>query len=59
MPREAKTLKSVIDDMTYGIDLKLVNLVRVETVNLTHMILNSYIDKPETDGISMLCCMIS
>jgi len=47
MPGVAETLKSVIDEMTYGTDFKLINLLHVENANLTYNDLNTNIDRPE------------
>jgi hypothetical protein len=43
----AETLKSVISEMTSGINFKLINLMPAQNVNLTHEDLNTSIDKPE------------
>jgi hypothetical protein len=47
MPGLADSFKTVIDDMTHGTDVKLVNLLHSENVNLTDQDLNTSIDKPE------------
>jgi hypothetical protein len=47
MPGVAETLKSVINEMTYGTDIKLINLLHTEHANVTHTDLNTSIDKPE------------
>jgi hypothetical protein len=47
MPGVAETFKSVIDEMTFGTDFKLVNLLHAENANLTHEDLNTSIDEPE------------
>jgi len=47
MPGVAETFKSVIDEMTHGINVKLVNLLQADNVNLTHKDLNTSIDQPE------------
>jgi len=44
MPGVAEKFKSVIDEMTYGTDFKLTNLVHTEIANLTHEDLNTTID---------------
>ena len=51
MPGVAETLKSVIDEMTHGTDLKLVNLLHTENANLTHKDLNTSVDEPENQWI--------
>ena len=43
----AETFKTIIDEMTHGTELKLVNLLHTEYANLTHKDLNTGIDKPE------------
>jgi len=43
----AETLKSVIDEMTFGTHLKLINLVPAENPNLTHEDLNTSPDEPD------------
>ena len=48
MPGVAETFKIVIDEMTYGTDFKLMNLLHVENVDLTHEDLNTSIDEPES-----------
>jgi len=47
MHRVAETFKSVIDEMTQGTDIKLVNLLHADNANLIHEDLNTSIDKPE------------
>jgi len=47
MPGVAETFKSVIDEMTFGTDFKLVNLLHAKNANLTHEDLNTRIDEPE------------
>jgi SNF2 family DNA or RNA helicase len=47
MPGVAETFKSVIDEMTFATDIKLINLLHVENVNLTHEDLNTSLDEPE------------
>jgi len=47
MPGVGETFKSVIDDMTYGSNSKLINLCLTENTNLTHEDLNTSIDEPE------------
>jgi len=47
MPGAAKTIKSVIDEMTFATDFKLINILHVENVNLTHEDLNTSLDEPE------------
>ena len=44
MPGVAETFKNVIDKMTYGTDLKLINLLHAEHANLTHEDLNTNIN---------------
>jgi len=48
MPRVAETFKSVINEMIYGTDFKLINSLHAENANLNHKDLNTRIDKPET-----------
>jgi len=47
MPGVAKTLKTVIDEMTNGTEFKLVDMLHSENANLTHKDLNTSIDEPE------------
>jgi len=47
MPRVAETFKSVIDEMIYATDFKLINLLHLENANLTHENPNCSIDEPE------------
>jgi len=47
MPGVAETFKSVIDEMTFGTNFKLVNLLHAENANLTHEDRNTSIDEPE------------
>jgi len=47
MPGVAETFKCVINEMTHGPDLKLVNLLHAENTNLIHENLNTSIDEPE------------
>jgi len=47
MPGVAETVKTVMDEMTNGIDFKLVNLLHAANGNLTHEDLNTSIDEPE------------
>jgi hypothetical protein len=47
MPGVAETFKTVIDEITLGTDLKLVNLLLAQYENLTHEDLNTSIDEPE------------
>jgi hypothetical protein len=47
MPGVAETFKSDIDEMTYGTDYKLINLLHPENANLTHQHLNTSIDELE------------
>jgi len=47
MPGVAETFKSVIDEMTFATDFKLINLLHAENVNLTHKDLNTSLDEPE------------
>jgi len=44
MPRLAKTVRSVIDEMTHGTYFKLVNIFQAKNANLTHKDLNTSID---------------
>jgi len=47
MPGVAETFNSVIDEMTFATDFKLINLLHVEHPNLTHEDLNTSIDEAE------------
>ena len=47
MPGVAATFKSIIDEMTYGTDFKLIHLLHAENGNLTHEDLNTTIDELE------------
>jgi hypothetical protein len=47
MPGVAETFKSVIDEMTFATDFKLIYLLNAENVNLTHDDLNTSLDEPE------------
>ena len=47
MPGVAETLKGVIDEMTYGTEYKLINLLQAENTNLTHKDPDLAIDEPE------------
>ena len=47
MPGVAETFKSVIDEMTYGIAFKLVNLLHMGKAMFTPKDLNTSIDEPE------------
>ena len=47
MPGVAQMMNSVINEMTYGTDFKLINLLNAENANLTHENLNTSIDEPE------------
>jgi hypothetical protein len=47
MPGVAKTFKTVIDEMTDGTEVKLVNLLYTRNANLTHKDLNTSLDKLE------------
>jgi hypothetical protein len=47
MPGAAEAFKSVIDEMTFATDFKLINLLHAENVNLTHEDLYTSLDKPE------------
>ena len=47
MPGVPETFKSIIDEMTYGSDFKLINLLHMENANLTHKDLNTSNDEPE------------
>jgi len=47
MPGVAERFKTVIDGMTHGTDLDLVNLLHAKNVNLTHEDLHTSIDEPE------------
>jgi len=44
MPGVAETFKSVIDEMTFATDFKLIDLEQVENVNLIHEDLNTSLD---------------
>ena len=48
MPGVAETFKSVIDEMTFATDVKLIDLLNADNANLTHEDLNTSLDKPET-----------
>jgi len=47
IPGVAKTIKTVIYEMTHGTNFKLVNLLHAKNVNLTHEGLNTSLDVPE------------
>ena len=47
MPGVAETFKSVIDEMTFATDIKLIDSLPAENVNLTNNDLNTSLDKPE------------
>jgi len=47
MPGVKDMFKSSIDEMTYGTDFKLLNLLHPENADLTHKDLNTSIDEPE------------
>jgi len=47
MPRVAETFKNVINKMTHGTELKLINLLHADNANLTHEDLNTCINEPE------------
>jgi len=47
MPRVAETFKSVIEEMTFATDIKLIVSLPAENVNLTDDDLNTSLDKPE------------
>jgi hypothetical protein len=47
MPGVAVMFQSVIDEMTFVTDFKLINLLQAENANLTHEDLNSGLNKPE------------
>jgi len=47
MPGVAETSKSFVDEMIFGTDFKIVNLLHAENANLTHEDLNTSIDEPE------------
>jgi len=47
MPEVADMFKTVIEWLTHGTDLKLINLLHTEYTNLTHEDLNSIIDESE------------
>ena len=47
MPGVEETFKTVIDEMTYGTDFKLVNWLPAINANLTDEDLNTSIDEPE------------
>jgi hypothetical protein len=48
MPSVAEMFKTVINEMTYGTELKLVNLLPDGNANFPHPDLNTSIDKPES-----------
>jgi len=45
MPGVEETFKSVINEMTYATDFKLINLLQKKNANLTHENLNTSLDK--------------
>jgi len=47
MPSVAESFNTVLDEMTHGIEFKLVNLLHSENANLTHEDLNTSIDQLE------------
>jgi len=47
MPRVAETFTTIINEMRYGTDFKLVNLLLAENANITQNDLNTSIDEPE------------
>jgi len=47
IPRVAEMFKSVINEMTFATDFKLINLLHAENVNLTREDLNTSLDEPE------------
>jgi hypothetical protein len=47
MPRVEEMFKSVIDEMKFATDFKLINLLHAENVSLTHQDLNTSLDEPE------------
>jgi hypothetical protein len=47
LPIVEETVKTVIDEMTHGTDITLVNLLQAENVNVTHQDLITSIDDPE------------
>jgi len=47
MPRIAETFKSLLDEMTYGTNLKLVELLHPDNANLTNEDLNTSIEDPQ------------
>jgi hypothetical protein len=47
MPAVAETFQAVINEMTHGIDFKLINLLHAENANVIHEDLNTSIDNPE------------
>jgi len=47
MPGVEEMFKSVIDEMKFATDFKLINLLHAENVNLTHQDLNTSLDEPE------------
>jgi len=47
MPGVAEMFKSDIDEMTYGSNFKLIDLLHMENANLPQEDLHSSIDKPE------------
>jgi len=51
MPGVAGMLNSVIDEMTYRTEFKLVNMLHAENANPTNKYLNTSIDEPESRWI--------
>jgi len=47
MPKGAETFKSIIDEMTYGTDFKLIALLHADNANLTDEDLNTITNEPE------------
>jgi hypothetical protein len=47
MPGVAETFKRVIDEMTFATDLKLINMLNAQNVNITHEDLNTSLDEQE------------
>jgi len=54
----AETFNSVIDEMTYATDFKLINLLHDKNAILTNDNVTTHLDEPETDAISTLFHMI-
>jgi hypothetical protein len=54
IPRVAETFKTVINEMTHGTDVKLVNMYHAENSNLTHEDLTTSIDERETSATTLV-----